>query len=114
MEKIHTKLNGNLWIELGGDPIIGPGRIELLKLIQTHGSIRQAAMQMGMSYRKAWDLIGHMNENLDKPVVISHRGGKGGGKASVTEKGLNIIEQFNVFYQRFQDFLKDNTKLIQL
>jgi molybdate transport system regulatory protein len=115
MSKIHnTKLNGMLWIELGGDPIVGPGRVELLKGIQACGSIRQAAMQMGMSYRKAWDMIGHMNENLDEPVVISHRGGKGGGQASVTVKGTAIINEFTVFYERFQDFLKENSKFIQL
>jgi molybdate transport repressor ModE-like protein len=47
-------------------------------------------------------------------VVVSIRGGKGGGKASVTDKGLAIIDQFNTFYDLFRNFLNDNTKLIRL
>lgn len=114
MKKVqNSKLNGMLWIELEGERIIGPGRVELLRHIQECGSIRQAALQMGMSYRKAWDLIEHMNSKLDKPVVVSIRGGKGGGKASVTDKGLAIIDQFNTFYDLFRNFLNDNTKLIR-
>lgn len=115
MEKIHSaRLNGMLWIELGGDPVIGPGRIELLRNIESCGSIRQAALQMGMSYRKAWDLIEHMNHHLDQPVVISNRGGKGGGQATVTEKGTQIIAQFSRLYERFQNFLNENTELVRL
>lgn len=114
MEKGEAKLNGMLWIELEGDPVIGPGRVELLKRIHTCGSVRQAAIQMGMSYRKAWDMIGHMNEKLDAPVVVLHRGGKGGGKATVTDRGQEIIEQFTVVYESFLQFLKDNSSHIQL
>src|SRR3984893_9708934 len=36
---------------------IGPGKIELLEDIARHGSIRQAALDLGMSYRHAWLLI---------------------------------------------------------
>jgi molybdate transport system regulatory protein len=115
MEKsADKKLNGMLWIEIAGDPVIGPGRVELLKNIQACGSIRQAAIQMGMSYRKAWDLIEHMNENLETPVVISSRGGKGGGQATVTEKGSSAIAQFDEFYKKFQKFLDENTPDIKL
>ena len=108
------KLNGKLWIANTEGPVIGPGRIELLERIQQCGSIRQAALQMNMSYRQAWQMIDHMNTGLNEPVVISHRGGKGGGKAEVTLKGQTVIEHFKLFYQRFQDFLKENSSLIEL
>ena len=108
MKNQVSKLNGMLWIEYNGDRMIGPGRVELLRQIQSCGSIRQAAIQMGMSYRKAWDLIEHMNNGLEEPVVISNRGGKGGGQAIVTPKGLEVIHQFTLLYQKFQDFLQDN------
>jgi len=110
----QLKLNGRIWIETPEGPVIGPGRIELLERIQQCGSIRQAAMQMNMSYRQAWQLIDHMNTHLDSPVVISHRGGKGGGNAEVTAKGVQVIRQFRVFQQRFEDFLSENSRLIDL
>lgn len=110
----HLKLNGRLWIENTEGPIIGPGRIDLLERVQQYGSIRQAAMQMNMSYRQAWQFIDHMNTSLDAPVVISHRGGKGGGKAEVTEYGLKVIQQFKNFYQLFHNFLDQHSLDIEL
>lgn len=102
---MELKLNGRIWVETAGGPTLGPGRIELLERIQQSGSIRQAAMQMGMSYRQAWQLIEHMNTNLKAPVVVSHRGGKGGGYAEVTPTGLEVIQQFKLLYQKFHEFL---------
>lgn len=108
----NLELIGKLWIELDGIKVIGPGRVELLERIVKCGSIRQAAMQMEMPYRQAWQLIEHMNTHLDAPVVISRRGGKGGGNAEVTEKGQQVILQFNTLYEKFQQFLTENNALI--
>lgn len=108
----NLELIGKLWIEIDGVKVIGPGRVELLERIMKCGSIRQAAMQMEMSYRQAWQLIEHMNTHLDAPVVISQRGGKGGGNAEVTEKGQQVISQFNTLYEKFQQFLAENDALI--
>jgi molybdate transport system regulatory protein len=106
------KLNGRLWMEINNIPVIGPGRVELLEKIQQTGSIRQAALQMNMSYRQAWQMIDHMNTHLDSPV--SQRGGKGGGKAEVTKKGETVMKEFKLFYGKFHQFLKQNTSLVQL
>lgn len=102
------KLTGKLWVVNGEGKVIGPGRVELLERIQQSGSIRQAALQMSMSYRQAWQLIDHMNTQLKAPVVISHRGGKGGGNAEVTALGQKVIDQFNLLNHKFQQFLQDS------
>ncbi|HEY4327769.1 MAG TPA: ModE family transcriptional regulator [Mucilaginibacter sp.] len=106
MDKPEFKINGRIWIETPDGKVLGPGRVELLERIKASGSIRQAALQMKMSYKQAWDLINHMNENLGSPVIISHRGGKGGGNAVVTENGLKAIEQFYFLQNKFREFLK--------
>lgn len=105
MLSAQYKLNGRIWIESSDGPLIGPGRVDLLERIQQCGSIRQAALQMQMSYRQAWQLIDDMNTRLNEPVVMSHRGGKGGGYAEVTENGLRVIQQFKIIEQQFQEFL---------
>jgi len=109
MEELTFKLNGRVWIEINNEKVLGHGRVELLERIQASGSIRQAALQMKMSYKQAWDLINHINAKFGYPVVISHRGGKGGGNAVVTEKGLELIGNFHVLQQKFNDFLKLNS-----
>jgi molybdate transport system regulatory protein len=102
-------LNGKIWIEIDKEKILGHGRIELLERIHASGSIRQAALQMKMSYKQAWELIKHINYHFELPLVISHRGGKGGGYAVVTENGLNTIKQFHQLNNRFTEFLKTET-----
>ena len=102
-------LNGRVWVEINNEKILGHGRIELLERIHTSGSIRQAALQMKMSYKQAWELIKHMNNHFESPLVISHRGGKGGGYAVVTENGLNTIKHFHQLNNKFIEFLKTET-----
>lgn len=104
------KLNGRVWIETGDEKILGHGRVELLERIQASGSIRQAALQMKMSYKQAWDLVNHMNDKFEQPLVTSQRGGKGGGKAIVTDHGLKIIHHFHSLHQKLDDFLRENSE----
>jgi len=104
----NLKVTGKIWVENGEGKVIGPGRIELLERVQKSGSIRQAALQMSMSYRQAWQLIDHMNTQLQAPVVISHRGGKGGGHAEITAEGQKVIDQYNLINKRFREFLAES------
>ncbi|WP_428331399.1 winged helix-turn-helix domain-containing protein [Mucilaginibacter sp.] len=105
MTQAKFKLNGRIWIETPEGKLLGHGRVELLERIKLSGSIRQAALQMKMSYKQAWDLVNYMNENFEAPVVISQRGGKGGGKAAVTEYGLKAIGRYQHLQNKFNEFL---------
>ena len=99
------ELNGRVWLEVAGEKVLGHGRVELLERIHASGSIRQAALQMKMSYKQAWDLINHINSHFENPIVISQRGGKGGGKATVIEEGLKLVENFNQLQSSFEAFI---------
>lgn len=114
MSQSKYKINGRIWIENPEEKIFGPGRVELLERIQASGSIRQAALQMKMSYRQAWDMINHMNINFSSPVVITRRGGKGGGNAELTDYALNAIQQFYEVQQKFREFLTSMEGLLTL
>ncbi|TWJ00848.1 molybdate transport system regulatory protein [Mucilaginibacter frigoritolerans] len=108
MQKPEFKLNGRIWIETPEGKVLGMGRVELLERIKESGSIRQAALQMKMSYKQAWDMVNHMNDHFGEVLVISHRGGKGGGNAIVTEYGLQVIVQYHILQSKFKAFLEDN------
>jgi len=99
------KINGKIWIENETERVLGIGRIELLERVHASGSIRQAALQMKMSYKQAWDMVNHMNDCFSSAVVVSQRGGKGGGKAMVTDHGLKVIELFQQLDEKFRTFL---------
>ncbi|MEQ8423943.1 MAG: LysR family transcriptional regulator, partial [Cyclobacteriaceae bacterium] len=66
-------------IYAGKEPYLGPGRVQLMEGIRSHGSISRAAEEMGMSYRKAWQLVKDINEVSPKPLVEKRLGGKAGG-----------------------------------
>ena len=108
----QLKLTGRIWLETEDGPVLGVGRVELLERIQQSGSLRQAALQMKMSYKQAWDMIKHMNEQFGEPVIIAQRGGKGGGNATVTEKGLKAIELFHTCQNLFLEFLQSHQPVL--
>jgi molybdate transport system regulatory protein len=104
--------NGRIWIETEEGPFLGYGRIELLQKIKELGSLRKAAAEMKISYRQAWDFLDQMNKRTGKPVIISERGGKGGGGAVLTPEGEKAIQIFNEFNTAFQAFLAEATSKI--
>lgn len=75
-------------------PAMGPGKAELVERIGQTGSISAAARAMGMSYRRAWQLVGALNESFNKSVVTTAIGGSRGGGARVTQFGQKLVAQF--------------------
>ena len=108
MQQSAFVTNGKIWLEVDNVKVLGPGRVELLERINDSGSIRQAALQMKMSYKQAWELIKSINAHFDEPLVISHRGGKGGGNAEITQNALDLIAEYHSLQKKFSTFLKDN------
>lgn len=89
-----------LRILLGRSIAIGPGKAELLDLIDRTGSISAAAREMGMSYRRAWTLVETMNTAFREPLVAAATGGKGGGGASVTSFGHEALKRYRAMEEK--------------
>jgi molybdate transport system regulatory protein len=79
------------WIEVGGKPLLGPGRARLLEEIEARGSISAAARSVGVTYRTAWRWIEHMNAAAGRDLVKGTRGGREGGGARLTAFGLAAL-----------------------
>ena len=80
---------------LFGDRLVfGPGKGELLARIEETGSIAAAGRAMGMSYKRAWALVEEMNAAFRTPLVISARGGAGGGGAQLTAEGQEVLSAY--------------------
>ena len=101
------RLTGRIWVESTDEQrFIGIGRLELLTHIQALGSITKAARQMGMSYKRAWDLVSSLNAQAARPLVQTQAGGKRGGGAELTPEGRQLIQEFWTLQERFQEFLR--------
>ena len=103
------RAHGRLWIEGPADRFLGIGRLELLERIADTGSISRAAKEMGMSYKKAWDLVSSMNTQARQPLVGTQAGGAHGGGAALTEAGAQAVAEFRAMQARFEQFLADET-----
>ena len=79
---------------LAPDAWLGPGKADLLELIDTTGSISEAGRQIGMSYKRAWTLVEELNRIFANPLVERVRGGAGGGGARLTPAGREVLEIF--------------------
>jgi molybdate transport system regulatory protein len=84
-------------IVFGEDEMIGPGKAELLERIDRCGSIAAAGREMGMSYKRAWELVGTLNAMFQAPLVESTRGGPGGGGAVLTDAGQDVLALYRAF-----------------
>lgn len=104
------RLNGRLWLETDEGRFLGIGRLELLERITELGSISKAAQAMGMSYKRAWDLVSLMNAQAATPLVSTQTGGTKGGGAVVTEAGQEAIAAFKDLQVRFQEFMAAETR----
>ena len=81
-------------IDLNSHGQIGPGKIDLLEQISERGSISAAGRAMGMSYRRAWELVEELNATFGRPLVESRAGGKAGGGADLTPLGYFVIGRY--------------------
>jgi len=70
----------------------GPGRCSFWSWLQRPASIRKAAAQLGMSYRKAWLLLQALKETFGTPLVETASGGKSGaGRALPPQAGRFMV-----------------------
>lgn len=82
-------------ILIGSATALGPGKVGLLEAIDRLGSISGAARDMSMSYRRAWMLVDTMNRCFISDLVETNTGGRGGGGATVTPMGLDVIKRYH-------------------
>jgi molybdate transport system regulatory protein len=108
------KVKGTIWIEGPGGTFLGAGRVNLLQKIAETGSISEAARQMNMSYRQAWEHVDAMNRESPTPIVITNTGGSGGGGTVVTKEGMKALKQFEKLHRRFKTFTERETSKVRL
>lgn len=77
----------------------GPGKADLLAGVAETGSISAAGRGMGMSYKKAWQLVDDMNRAFREPLVDAAKGGASGGGAALTAMGRRVLD----LYRRIED-----------
>ena len=92
-----------------------PKRIDLLRAIEQSGSLSQAAKQIGISYKTAWDAINEINQLAPKPFLITATGGKNGGGTKLSAYAVRFIQLYDLLtqlqYKAFNILNDDNIPL---
>jgi len=101
-------------IDIDGQSFFGPGPAELLGLIERTGSISSAAREMGMSYKKAWEIISDLNKRGQKPFVVSQKGGEKGGGATLTPHGKEVVSRYGVLAKKLDALIRKEKKILDL
>ncbi|MDP2247916.1 MAG: winged helix-turn-helix domain-containing protein [Nitrosomonadales bacterium] len=91
-----TAKNIKIHLPYGDLSAFGPGKADLLEAIGDTGSISAAARQMGMSYKRAWDLVDTMNKSFREPLVLTATGGSHGGGAQMSEFGVEVLRRYRL------------------
>lgn len=102
------------WIDIDGVRFFGPGRSELLTLIEESGSIAKAAKSMGMSYKKAWAMVEEMNTMGSLPLVITHKGGEKGGGTELTDRGKKILVAYEKLMAKINLVVEKENQVLKL
>ncbi len=103
------KIGFKIWLDQNGKAF-GDGPDELLRLVERRRSLHQAALQMNMSYSKAWRLIHTMEERLGFPLLERKVGGKFGGGSKITPEGRDLMNR----YERFRKEIEKTVQKIYL
>ena len=94
-------------IDLGTNVAFGPGKARLLELVEQTGSIRQAAVAMDMSYRRAWLLLRETGAMMKAPVIAAQTGGKKGGGTALTPAGRALVDCYRAIELRAETSVRD-------
>jgi molybdate transport system regulatory protein len=99
-------------VDFGPSEAIGPGKIALLEAIEQSGSISQAARDLGMSYRRGWQLVESLNSSFRAPLTAASKGGRGGGGARLTPLGREAIRAYRRFEAELQKQAERHFRLL--
>jgi molybdate transport system regulatory protein len=96
-------VRSKVWIELDGKPILGEGRMRILRAIERHGSMREAANATGVSYRRLRGAIHDMEKTVGSPLVRSFRGGDMGGGAALLPAAHELMDYYEKVVRGFHE-----------
>ena len=80
-----------------GIKFFGEGPCQLLRLVETTGSLRSAAIKMEMAYSKATKILKQAELTLGYPLTTRNAGGKDGGGSILTPEGKQFLRQYEAY-----------------
>jgi molybdate transport system regulatory protein len=83
-----------VWLEQDSNYAFGLGIAAILQAVQRTGSIKQAAAELGKSYRHVWGRIKQAEQAFGWPLVESQVGGSGTQRTLLTGVARHMLASF--------------------
>lgn len=90
-----------VWLEVGGRFAVGEGGMALFEAVRRRGSLRQAAVAVGWSYRHAWDYVQKTEAVLELRLIQREPGRPRQGSA-LTGEGEALVQALRRLQQAVQ------------
>ncbi len=91
-----------------GARVFGPGPRELLERVESEGSLRAAAISMGMAYTKASRMVKAAEASFGFPLTERTIGGVGGGGSRLTAEARDLLDRYEAFESACEQDLRRN------
>ena len=92
--KAATKI---IFLDHNGEKFFGEGPAQLMHGIESTGSLRSAAISMGMAYTKALKIMKNAEHALGFPLATRSIGGKSGGGSALTPEGKAWLASYESY-----------------
>ncbi len=98
------------WFDADAEQELAPNLLPLLFSIKQTGSLRTAAVEVGLSYRTAWGMINEANAAFNQTLVLMQRG-RG---AELTEFGQTLLEMKQSIDSKYRmELMSDSDQINQ-
>ena len=99
------KIAYKVWLDNDGK-VFGEGPYRVLKQIEKVGSLHQAAIDLKISYRKAWLIVDGVEKKLGLHFLERKIGGLSGGGSQITPAGERFLKKYEKFRQEVEKVLE--------
>ncbi len=101
----NKAIDGAIWFEMGDQGVKCHLWMQILGGINETGSISATAQKLGTSYSKVYNEVVQLNCAAGKKMVVSSRGGVGGGFAELTPVGAQMLMFYEEAAKSFNQFI---------
>jgi len=99
------KIAYRIWLDNEGKAF-GEGPYRVLRQIEKTGSLHQAAIDLRISYRKAWLIIQTIEKRLGFEFLERKVGGVAGGGSQITPSGREFMRNYEKFRKEVEKVLE--------
>ena len=105
----ELKLHYKIWFtDQNEKGILGDGKWKILKAIDETGSLTSACEKLEITYRRTWNDLKAIEEQLGFALLEKSRGGAEGGSTSLTPEGKKLIRAFDDFHEKMDVIMQQH------